>query len=96
MDKVKKENLKTTLAQKELLKERLKGILIGLSLEKSGMIEDGSAIDYLDKIIAYKGNEIFDDEPFIREELKDIEWSKEESKKISQLMLKKNAKKKEK
>jgi len=87
---IQKKDIYKNLDQRELLKERLKGILIGISLEKCGKVEEGSTTDYLDTITSTEGSELFGDDPTLMELLKDIEWSKEESKNISELILKKD------
>jgi hypothetical protein len=70
--------------------------LIGISLEKCGKVEDGSTMDYLDKITSIEGSELFRDDPALMELINNIEWSKEESKNISELILKKDCGKKKK
>jgi len=73
------------------LKERIKGILIGITLERAGEINNGTLVDNLDKVISVG----IDDSLLLeyKEEMesleKDLEWDDEENRPISELVLRK-------
>jgi len=59
----------------ELLKERLEGIVIGLSIEREGILTGDTLIDNLEKIIAYPMNDGFIEKYQRIEDTEfDLEW----------------------
>jgi len=85
---------RSPVIQNELLKERLRGILIGLSMDKDGIIGRSSLVDNLDIIISagLEDSMLLEYEGSLERIESNLEWKAEESRPISELVLKKGSK----